>query len=91
MIATRWRCRRTRRQLQAWLDGETTIDDATHLAAHVAQCVACGREAVSLERVIEAIRRQRPDTDPRVLRQLELAVRRVGTSDTTTKGPDPRR
>ena len=89
MIVTRWRCWRTRRRLQAWLDGEIAIDDAADLAAHVARCAACGHEVAELAQVIEAIRRQRPDLAPAELSWLEHAADQVADRGPTTEGRDP--
>jgi anti-sigma factor RsiW len=56
--------------LQAYLDGELGPEDAEAVAAHLEHCERCDIEATTVERVIQAIQRQRPDLDPGPLGRL---------------------
>lgn len=70
--------------LQAYLDGELGPDDAEVVAAHLAHCQRCQIEVTTVERVIDAIKRQRPDLDPAPIERLAGYVDRL-----TRDGPPP--
>jgi hypothetical protein len=63
-------CHQVGAVLQAYLDGELGADDADAVSAHLAYCRQCGIERRTIEQVIAAIRRQRPDLDAEALRRL---------------------
>lgn len=63
-------CRQVGSVLQAYLDGELGAKDAEVVAGHLEHCERCGIEATTVDRVIDAIRRQRPDLDPAPLERL---------------------
>jgi anti-sigma factor RsiW len=70
--------------LQAYLDGELGPGDAEIVAAHLEHCERCGIEATTVGRVVDAIKRQRPDLDPEPLDRLASFVdqlTRSGPSD----------
>ena len=56
-------CRQVHRTLQAFLDGEVDPLQGELVAAHLESCPRCGVEAEVLTRVIETLRRLRPDID----------------------------
>jgi anti-sigma factor RsiW len=56
-------CRQVRRTLQAFLDGEVEPRRAELVAAHLESCSRCQVEAEVLTRVIDSLRRLRPDMD----------------------------
>ena len=60
---TRLGCRQVHRTLQAFLDGEVDPLQGELVAAHLESCPRCGVEAEVLTRVIDALRRLRPDID----------------------------
>lgn len=70
--------------LQAYLDGELGPEDAEVVAEHLRFCDMCGIEAETAERVITAIRRQRPDLDDGSLERLAGFV-----DELTREGPPP--
>ena len=49
--------------LQAFLDGEVAAHKAELIAAHLESCTRCGVEQDTLNQVIAALRRLRPDLD----------------------------
>jgi predicted anti-sigma-YlaC factor YlaD len=71
--------------LQAYLDGELGPQDAELVAAHLEHCERCQIESVTVERVVEAIRQQRPDLDAEPLERLTGFVDRL-TRDGPTDG-----
>jgi anti-sigma factor (TIGR02949 family) len=71
-------CRRVRRTLQAFLDGEVTPDRAEQVADHLERCTGCSVEAEILERVIATLRRLRPDLDLAAYTLLLEAIDRIG-------------
>jgi anti-sigma factor RsiW len=60
--------------LQAFLDGEVQPRRAELVAAHLESCSRCHVEADVLARVIEEIRRLRPDLDLAAYTRLVAAV-----------------
>jgi anti-sigma factor ChrR (cupin superfamily) len=66
--------------LQAYLDGELGPEDAEIVAAHLEHCERCGIEATTVERVVDAIKRQRPDLDPEPIDRLTSFVDRLTRS-----------
>jgi anti-sigma factor RsiW len=70
--------------LQAYLDGELGPQDAEIVAEHLEHCERCGIEATTVGRVVDAIKRQRPDLDPEPIDRLASFVdglARSGPSD----------
>lgn len=63
--------------LQAYLDGELGPQDAELVAAHLVHCERCQIESVTVERVVEAIRQQRPDLDAEPIERLAGFVDRL--------------
>lgn len=63
-------CHQVGSVLQAYLDGELGPQDAEVVAEHLEHCERCGIEAATVGRVIEVIRRQRPDLEPGALERL---------------------
>lgn len=72
--------------LQAYLDGELGPQDAELVAAHLEHCERCQIESATVERVVEAIRQQRPDLDPEPIERLAGFVDRL-TRDGPVDGP----
>lgn len=70
--------------LQSYLDGELGAEDTGVVAAHLEHCQRCGIEAATVTRVVDAIRRQRPDLDPAPLARLTGFVEQLGPG-----GPGP--
>lgn len=73
--------------LQAYLDGELGPQDAELVAAHLEHCERCQIESATVERVVEAIRQQRPDLDPEPIDRLAGFVHRLtrdGPADGTS-------
>ncbi len=56
--------------LQAYLDGELGPQDADKVHEHLRHCDRCEIAASTVTRVIDAIRRQRPDLDPEPVERL---------------------
>lgn len=75
-------CEQVGAVLQAYLDGELGPEDAEAVAGHLRFCDRCGIEATTAERVITAIRRQRPDLDDGSLERLAGFVEEL-----TREGP----
>jgi anti-sigma factor RsiW len=66
-------CRRTMRQLQRYLDGESDDDTTWRVARHLSRCEYCFGDADTLREIKDALARLRvaPDGDTLVrLRQL---------------------
>jgi predicted anti-sigma-YlaC factor YlaD len=63
--------------LQAYLDGELGPEDAELVAEHLHHCERCQIEAATVERVVEAIKEQRPDLDPAPIERLTGFVDRL--------------
>lgn len=59
-------CAQVAAVLQSYLDGELDDADTDAVAGHLEHGQRCGIEAATVQRVIDAIRRQRPqlDVDP---------------------------
>jgi hypothetical protein len=72
--------------LQAYLDGELGPQDAELVAEHLGHCERCQIEAETVVRVVDAIKRQRPDLDPAPIERLTGFVDRL----TTEAPPDLR-
>ena len=77
MAADRLGCDQVRRTLQAFLDGEVVPHRAEQVAAHLEGCRRCSVEAETLEQVIIALRRLRPDLDLAAYTRLLDAVDRI--------------
>jgi anti-sigma factor (TIGR02949 family) len=73
-VTGRLGCRQVRRTLQSFLDGEVEPRRAEMVAAHLERCSHCHVEADVLARVIELIRRVRPDLDLAAYTRLVAAV-----------------
>jgi anti-sigma factor RsiW len=67
-------CMQVRRILQSFLDGEVEPRRAEMVAAHLESCSRCHVEADVLARVIEELRRLRPDLDLAAYTRLVTAV-----------------
>lgn len=63
--------------LQAYLDGELGPQDAELVAEHLQHCERCEIEASTVEQVVDAIKRQRPDLDPAPVERLTGFVERL--------------
>jgi anti-sigma factor RsiW len=63
--------------LQAYLDGELGPEDAELVAEHLEHCERCEIEASTVVRVVDAIKRQRPDLDPDPIDRLTGFVDRL--------------
>ncbi len=75
--------------LRACPDGELGPQDTEVVAAHREHCERCGIEATTVERVVDAVKRRRPDLDPEPIDGLTSFVDRLsrcGPSD----GPSTR-
>lgn len=68
--------------LQSYLDGELDDADTDAVAGHLAHCERCGIEAATVQRVIDAIRHQRPQVDVDALGRLAGFV-----DELTDQGP----
>ena len=67
--------------LQAFLDGELGPEDAELVAGHLELCEYCEIEKDTVQRVIDAIRRQRPDLDPGPIDRLAGFASRIAEHD----------
>ncbi len=67
-------CEQVAAVLQAYLDGELGPQDTERVAEHLEHCRRCQIEAETFERVISAIRRQRPAVGPEVSERLTALV-----------------
>jgi anti-sigma factor RsiW len=79
-------CHQVGAVLQAYLDGELGPEDAGLVAAHLEHCERCEIESETVTKVIEAIRRQRPDLDPTPIDRLTGFVAQLGRG---TAGSSP--
>ncbi|MEX2548605.1 MAG: zf-HC2 domain-containing protein [Nitriliruptoraceae bacterium] len=70
-------CRQVGAVLQSYLDGELGPEDAGVVAAHLEHCERCGIETETVARVVDAIRRQRPDLDPEPIQRLAGFLERL--------------
>ncbi len=62
-VPSRPDCHEVAAVLQAYLDGELGEDEAGRVAEHLQHCQRCDIEASTVQQVIAAIRRQRPEFD----------------------------
>lgn len=69
--------------LQAFLDDETDEVAASRVAHHLHDCVRCGMEAATYERIKQSVGRDRPALDPLTVARL----RRFG-EQLAAGGPD---
>jgi anti-sigma factor RsiW len=69
-----WTCRKTRRALEAFHDGELRVEDQIAVQAHLAHCASCAAERARLARVGENLRLA---TATRVMDDAETVGRRV--------------
>jgi anti-sigma factor RsiW len=67
-------CRRTLRQLQAYLDGEADPDAGWWVARHLARCEDCFGDAEAIRAVKVAVRRLRSAPDAVVLCRLRASL-----------------
>jgi anti-sigma factor RsiW len=63
-------CAQVEAVLHAYADGELGPEDGERVAEHLEHCDRCGIEAATVDRVILAIRRQRPDLERAALDRL---------------------
>jgi hypothetical protein len=73
--------------LQAYLDGELGPQDAELVAEHLEHCERCEIEADTVVRVVDAIKRQRPDLDPAPIERLTGFVDRLTREGPTGDAP----
>lgn len=74
--------------LQAYIDGELGPQDTEVVAGHLALCEYCGIEKDTVVRVIDAIKRQRPDLDPGLIDRLTEFADRVADDDVPHNSSD---
>lgn len=74
--------------LQAYLDGELGPEDAEIVAGHLEHCERCGIERETVVRVVDAIKRQRPDLDPGPIDRLAGFVDRIASDGYSSDPPD---
>jgi len=60
--------------LQAYLDGELGVQDTGRVVEHLAHCERCRIEVDITQRVIDSIRRQRPELAPELHDRLTAMV-----------------
>lgn len=81
-------CYRTRRRLDAFVDGALPATDTQWVAAHVGTCTRCGAEAQALRRLQAALRQAVSPGEPRdwtgfwpgVVRSIEASRRQPVTA-----------
>jgi hypothetical protein len=73
--------------LQAYLDGELGPQDAELVAEHLEHCERCEIEAETVVRVVDAIKRQRPDLDPAPIERLTGFVDRLSLDASSDDPP----
>ncbi len=73
----RWRrtprpmsCHEVQAVIQAFLDDETDEVAARRVADHLHDCVRCGMEAATYERIKQSVGRHRPALDPATVARL---------------------
>jgi hypothetical protein len=76
-------CRRVRRRLSEWIDGDLEGPSARELAAHLAGCVECrsrAEELAAVSRVLSELPRVEPDESvtARVSDRIEIEMRSPG-------------
>lgn len=69
--------------LQAFLDDETDEVAALRVADHLRDCVRCGMEAATYERIKRSVGRDRPALDPDTVTRLRRFGERLAAG-----GPD---
>ncbi len=75
--AGRLGCWQVRRTLQSFLDGELDPLRGELIAAHLESCARCQVEADVLSRVIQTLRRLRPDLDLAAFTRLDEVARHL--------------
>lgn len=63
-------CRRTLRELQSYLDGESDPDTAWRVARHLSNCEDCFGGADTIRAIKSALARLRVAPDPDTIRRL---------------------
>ena len=71
-------CRHVAAVLQSYLDGELGPQDAEAVTDHLEHCERCGIEARTIQQVVDAIQRQRPDLASERLDRLRRFVDAIG-------------
>jgi anti-sigma factor RsiW len=74
-------CEQVGAVLQAYLDGELSAGDTGLVVEHLEHCERCRIEADTMQRVIAAIQRQRPELAPEVLHRLTAVVDNLAPPD----------
>jgi anti-sigma factor (TIGR02949 family) len=69
-------CKKLREVLDAYVDGELSVDAATQAEAHIAECSACRRAVESLARLREAVRTAvgKPEAPVEVIERVRSSV-----------------
>jgi len=70
------KCKDICNRLDAWVDGELSLDEAREVTAHLDRCSACRKEAMALTALARALDNLQPVPAPQGFsRQVRLAVR----------------
>ena len=80
-------CHQVGAVLQAYLDGELGPEDAELVTEHLEHCDRCEIEATTITRVVEEIRRQRPDLEEEAVARLAEFVDDLVEGDAGDAGP----
>lgn len=80
-------CHQVGAVLQSYLDGELGAEDAGLVTAHLEHCERCEIESETVTKVIESIRRQRPDLDPARIDRLTGFVEGLGRGPAGSSPP----
>lgn len=79
-------CIETRKQLDAWVDGEMSTETADRITRHLKGCPACRLEAERLERIVAALDELPPKAAPaglscKTLRAFRAGMEKPGMAD----------
>lgn len=75
--------------LQAFLDDETDEVAARRAAHHLHDCVRCGMEAATYERIKHSIGRNRPRLDPLSVARVRRFGERLGAGEADSAADHP--
>lgn len=84
-LPARPHCDEVRAVLQTYIDGELGPEDTERVAEHLEHCRRCEIETETVEAVVRAIRRQRPELEADALARLRGFV-----DDLTEQSPPGR-
>lgn len=83
-------CHEVGEVIQAFLDDETDEVAARRVAQHLHDCVRCGMEAATYERIKQSVGRSGPPLDPQSVERLRAFGEQLAAGELDQDGTAPR-